>query len=542
MKKIIFLFFVFISAAYATDLMETRQDALDFGTNYKNSAAATITENNKNNTPGYITDNPEQTKYYSSGDMNSDAMNATLNSEDGKFMTETITNRQQFSMSLSDSFLQTSQAIEQNPEDVVAMLTGNYGECKPLEYESVTKEVRTCDKYEQVDCVDGAKLVTISNSGASTMSWNFPYLIIDISRRPGSGCYKYYSYTTLNILNKSQISAFILEWVRWDDVIKIRLNGSTIFENGNINATSCERAVDFRSSPNVNLKPYLIDGANQLEMILGVAGMGNATARFFLSYQNDKICPTIDNCNSIPPECKYQASECLSYRNNQCIHNRNSYLCSTTTTVASAQVECGSNIYCVNNQCEKVEDDVENDFASPLAYLSALNQAGDDNNKDLNLKIFTGSAESCKKDFISYNNCCSDSGWGQDYLGAGCSDSEKRLIEFQSKKLCHYVGSYCAQEVPLTGKCLKTAKSYCCFNSKISRVIVEQGRKQLGIGWGSAESPSCRGFTPEELTKLRFDEMDLSEIASDVASNFTMPNLGAMEEKVKQSMRYYEDQ
>ncbi|EPP7525236.1 conjugal transfer protein TraN [Campylobacter jejuni] len=25
----------------------------------------------------------------------------------------------------------------------------------------------------------------------------------------------------------------------------------------------------------------------------------------------------------------------------------------------------------------------------------------------------------------------------------------------------------------------------------------EQGRPQLGKGWGSPESPQCRGFTPE---------------------------------------------
>lgn len=112
-------------------------------------------------------------------------------------------------------------------------------------------------------------------------------------------------------------------------------------------------------------------------------------------------------------------------------------------------------------------------------------------------------------------------------------------MELQSKKLCHYVGSYCSQKIPLLGKCLKTKKTYCCFNSKISRVITEQGRVQLGKGWGSPESPDCGGFTPEELSRMNFDKMDLSEISSDIARSIVIPDKNYLEGKVKKTMEVY---
>ena len=89
------------------------------------------------------------------------------------------------------------------------------------------------------------------------------------------------------------------------------------------------------------------------------------------------------------------------------------------------------------------------------------------------------------------------------------------------------------------GKCLKTKKTYCCFNSKISRVITEQGRAQLGKGWGSAESPDCGGFTTDELSHLQFDKMDLGEIASDIAGSVVVPDKSYLEGKVKKTLEGY---
>ncbi len=544
MKKSRFIFLPIIIiplVAFADPMTDARQNALDFGATYKNSGSSVVTSQNKTSTPGYTTDSPDQTKYYNGGSTTQDTQTALSSTQQGDLMKNGLPSRPQMTIKPDEDFLATSQAITGNPDEVVAMLTGTYGECKPLTYTKTENDIRTCDKYIEPNCVDGNKLVTISSSGDSTMSWNFPYLVLDISRRGGSGCSKYYSYTTINILDKSKISDFILEWVRWDDVIRINLNGSTVFEDGNVNSRSCERAIDFRSSPNVNLKPYLIDGANQIEMVLGVSGMGNATARYYLNYQKDAVCATIDNCIGIPSNCSFQSSKCLNFSaENICNYTQNIYNCATTTTTSSAQVQCGSDIYCTNGQCTKVEDNSSNDFAKSISYLQAINQTAKDNNGSTdNLKIFSGSANKCSNQITSYNNCCSDSGWGQTYLGASCSSSEIQLAELQSKKLCHYVGSYCSSKIPLIGTCKTTTKSYCCFTSKISRVIVEQGRAQLGLGWGSGESPDCGGLSPTQLESLQFDKMDLSEISADIAGSVTMPNTTALQGRIQQTLEGY---
>ncbi|MEW6587358.1 MAG: conjugal transfer protein TraN, partial [Nitrospirota bacterium] len=57
-----------------------------------------------------------------------------------------------------------------------------------------------------------------------------------------------------------------------------------------------------------------------------------------------------------------------------------------------------------------------------------------------------------------------------------------------------------------------------CFNSKLGRIINEQGRPQIGKSFGSAKDPDCEGFTPEELSKLDFSRLDLSEYINDMQS------------------------
>ena len=537
-KSLLIIFLLLTKLALANNLEEVRKQALDFGSSFKDSANQTINESNKVNTPGYVSDNPKETKYYADPQMQNDAEIQVNNSPQGKLLSEDLSKRPQINLSLNDEFLNKSQAIQDNPDDVVAMLTGNYQECKPLETKRVINEIKTCDEYEETDCVDGKKLVQISGNETS---WNFPYMIVDISRRGGGSCSKYYSQTLINIVDINKIKDFVLQYVRWDDIIQIKINDVIIYRYGNINARFCEYATDFQTSPNINLKPYLKNGENKIELALGVSGMGNATAKYYLNYENQKICQTVSTCKNIPQNCNLQFSKCLnSNSENICNYRQFSYLCSTTIINSSTQVDCGSNIYCANNQCEKVKDESSQDFATSIAYLSAINESAKDNNKEQNLKIFSGNAKNCSKDTLSYNNCCRDDGWGQNAMGASCSSEEKELMAMQEKKLCHFVGSFCSKKMAVLGKCMENKKAYCCFNSKISRIIMQQGKNQLGKEWGSPQAPDCVGFSADELAKLQFNKMDLSEIASDIESKVTIPDKTAIESKIKKKMEGYE--
>ena len=551
MKKHLILFSIFSAVAllistsnplkaFADAISDARQSALYFGTTYKDSAASTINTQNKSSVPGYTTDNPEQTKYYDGVSTDADAQAKIQSSSEGDLMSNGLVNRPKMTINPNDDFLNSSRTIEGNPDEVVAMLTGTYGECKPLLFTKTENDIRTCDKYVEPNCVNGSKLVSVS--GGPETSFSYPYIQTDISWRGGGGCSKYSATTNINIKDPSSIQSFQLISVGWDDVIRIKINGNVIFQDGDPDWGWCERGRVFGSSPNVDLKPYLINGDNKIELEVGIAGMGFASAKYVINYPKDRVCNTIDNCVNIPSNCSFQSSKCLNFSDeNICNYTQNLYNCATTTTTSTANVTCGSNVYCTNGQCTKVEADSDSkDFVKSVSYLQALNQMGKDNDASIdNLKIFTGTENTCDKDSVSYNNCCSDSGWGQDYLGASCKDREIQLMKSQEKKLCHYVGSYCSKKIPIIGTCQTTTKSYCCFGSKISRIINEQGKAQLGIGWGSSESPNCRGLTADEMQNLKFDTMDLSEITSDITSQATLPNQSYIEDKVKQTVEAY---
>ncbi len=101
-----------------------------------------------------------------------------------------------------------------------------------------------------------------------------------------------------------------------------------------------------------------------------------------------------------------------------------------------------------------------------------------------------------------------------------CEQAEKVLAMKRGNNLCEYMGSWCSQKIPVVGTCIQRKEKYCCYNSKLAKMINVQGRAQVGKGWGGApENPDCSGFTATELEKLDFSKMDLSEFYADLVKN-----------------------
>lgn len=98
-----------------------------------------------------------------------------------------------------------------------------------------------------------------------------------------------------------------------------------------------------------------------------------------------------------------------------------------------------------------------------------------------------------------------------------CDQGEQLLGMRKSQQLCTYVGSWCS--VKVLGVCLEKKESYCCYNSKMSRIFNEQGRTQIGKGYGDTKNPDCSGFTISELEQLDMSKMDLSEFTRDIVPN-----------------------
>ncbi|MBL8484164.1 MAG: conjugal transfer protein TraN [Rhodocyclaceae bacterium] len=95
-----------------------------------------------------------------------------------------------------------------------------------------------------------------------------------------------------------------------------------------------------------------------------------------------------------------------------------------------------------------------------------------------------------------------------------CEPDEQQLAMKVGMGLCHEVGTYCDGEV--LGACFRHRRGYCCFNSKLSRMLNEQGRQQIGKSWGTGENPQCTGFTTDEIQSLDFSRMDLSGFFGDI--------------------------
>src|SRR5258706_11121214 len=81
---------------------------------------------------------------------------------------------------------------------------------------------------------------------------------------------------------------------------------------------------------------------------------------------------------------------------------------------------------------------------------------------------------------------------------SSCNEEEGKLAMKEGARLCHTIGTWCSSCFRLLGKCVSCTEhttSKCCFNSKLSRIVNEQGRTQIGKPWGGAQTPDCSGFT-----------------------------------------------
>lgn len=111
-----------------------------------------------------------------------------------------------------------------------------------------------------------------------------------------------------------------------------------------------------------------------------------------------------------------------------------------------------------------------------------------------------------------------------------CNEDEGKLAMKEGARLCHTIGTWCSSCFRVLGVCVSCVEhttSKCCFNSMLARIVNEQGRAQVGKGWGGAESPDCSGFTVAQLQTLDFARMDLSEFYASLVP--VLPDVGALQ-------------
>ncbi|EEH0204715.1 TPA: type-F conjugative transfer system mating-pair stabilization protein TraN [Escherichia coli] len=230
--------------------------------------------------------------------------------------------------------------------------------------------------------------------------------------------------------------------------------------------------------------------------------------------------------------CTVTRSQCADTVDGFCVSQLVTYSCERKKE-GNGQI-CGGEFFCKDGSCAQGQTGTSNMFGQAVSALAAVAAAGEDvaELNGENVRAFTGEGKSCKKFAAGFNNCCKDSGWGQDVGLSSCSSDEKALGKAKEKKLTVYVGEYCSKKV--LGVCLEKKRGYCQFDSKLARIVQEQGRRdQLGVGFGSGKSPDCRGITVDELQRLDFGVMNFSDFYSDLDAGSEIPEDQALLKKAQ---------
>lgn len=284
------------------------------------------------------------------------------------------------------------------------------------------------------------------------------------------------------------------------------------------------------------------------------------------------IQPTVtDTCGDAAAKGgKLTSSSCLQWVSIDssfpiCITEERQYTFETKPPSTSTKTDCGSQQFCIEGNCFDVGSSGDPDFPKAVAGMEAAREAGAYMDEG-SLQLFLGQDNRCSKDVVL--NCCKAKGGGgskwtnsavaggslymYDVLGVGvgrspifglgfdpvalslrmadkiialmlkCDKSEALLSVKRDNRLCHYVGNYCTRKLNLlfTKICLQHKETYCCYNSKISRILNEAFQaSSSGMGWGAPEAPMCSGMTIAQFQSLDLAKIDFSEFYDDIKPN-----------------------
>ena len=120
-----------------------------------------------------------------------------------------------------------------------------------------------------------------------------------------------------------------------------------------------------------------------------------------------------------------------------------------------------------------------------------------------------------------------------------CSQDEMKLDIKDRIGFCHKVGTWCSSS--FLGICKTKKTAYCCFESKLSRVLQEQGRTQLHKPWGKPKNEQCKGFGIAEFQQLDLSRMDFTEVYADFLDAAKLPDeVQTMTEIQAKVQNYYD--
>jgi conjugal transfer mating pair stabilization protein TraN len=244
----------------------------------------------------------------------------------------------------------------------------------------------------------------------------------------------------------------------------------------------------------------------------------------------------LNTCSLPDPACQLVQTACLTTAaDGTCVSEHHEYSCPAQQVQTGTVSLCSQNVYCITGDCfPAIEPEPSDQFQRASAAFAAVFEGAQQLDQN-SLTIFDGENLKCGKAIFGAFNCCKDEGILNDIGLNQCNAEEQRLAQSQGLHECTYVGTYCSDKT-FFGVCLKKQRSYCCHGSRLSRIITEQGRAQLGRSYGDARNPDCSGFTVAEFVSLDIGAMDLSEFYEDLENSLTIPDPAAASAAIQQRL------
>jgi conjugal transfer mating pair stabilization protein TraN len=575
---------IFISNAYADDMQLIVNQTLAQSEVLKNDSYNHIKNFNPNTAFDHYSSNPGQTQYYSgttqsdTSKLDQDVSNARSLTEAGNIVSSSISQHPNFVITKDDADISHSQFIQSDADNIIHGVTDRYVDCNATKICKATYQQKQCEEAPEDIFQSCKKTLNIDIIPHETTTHYTLVVHVTTDHHKYAGININAVTGSINFMGPRDTS-FRLDGRLPSNLNCEGLQGSITQFNTNdrdthldyINFPTCSNAMslDFHltGSRIINLdmqidviskvmtyevKDRWVENCDSLLhepscMFKSKTCNQPQSTRTFHNIPVTHDCweesyryichrgSGLGNCKPLQSQgCEQIDSVCKEENNNECTLYQKTYQCPIQTCSNTANVTCGDGkSYCLDGNCVDHSYKPSNDFAKSISALSAVSDAS----KQLDpssMTIFAGHSSECNEIPVGFSNCCTEEGWGQDVGLANCPLEAKILHEAREKGVVVKVGRYCSASGPIP--CLEHSQVFCVFNSKLARIIQEQGRRgQLQIDFGSAQSPNCLGVTPDQLKSIDFGKIDFKEFYSDI--NTKQPDLNQIQQDVQQHVQ-----
>jgi conjugal transfer mating pair stabilization protein TraN len=301
----------------------------------------------------------------------------------------------------------------------------------------------------------------------------------------------------------------------------------TVYLGATVNDSACATA---KADPLCTVSPDVCtDSTPQTRTINGIAVTQPCWA-WNRSYQCGGTLTPASDCGDLDAlGCTFVREQCLTGET-PCLTVDRVYSCPIPPVRQDNQKICDGDVYCLNGECDTIEREASTDFKDAAVALNVMSQMGKEFDPEA-LKLFDGERLMCSKTIFGLTNCCVPRGFP---LLGGCNAEDRALKDRRESGKCTYAGTWC--DVKVLGICLRKKEAHCCFISKISRILQEQGRRQINKPFGDPRTEQCAGFTIEEFQRLDLSRMDFTEVYAEFTEAARVPAeldvVGQMQTKI----------